>query len=107
MATDDPSTQTWIAQLRDHGVVLLRNVFAQDALTRLKHAAIDCFQAIASQRAHPEYYRFNLASHSVLLTALTDFGCDAGELLEPLSVPGLASLLSESIGSPWIVNLEQ
>ncbi len=103
MATDDPATQ-----LREQGIALLRGVFAKASLTGLKHAAARCFEAIGAGRSLPERYRFNRFSHSVLLTALTDFGCGGlEELLAPLSATGLEQLFSEAMGSEWICNMEQ
>ncbi len=103
MATDDPATQ-----LREQGIALLRGVFAKASLTGLKQAAARCFEAIGTSRSLPERYRFNRFSHSVLLTALTDFGCGGSEeLLAPLSAPGLEQLFSEAMGSEWICNMEQ
>ena len=103
MATDDPATQ-----LREKGIALLRGVFAKASLTRLKEAAAGCFEAIGTGGSVPQRYRFNRFSHSVLLTALTDFGCgDSEELLAPLSATGLEPLFSEAMGCEWTCNLEQ
>lgn len=93
-------------QLREQGVVLLRNVFAQDSLTRLREAAGRCFEAVETDCLIAERYRFNRFSHSVLLTALTDFGCDLEELTAPLSAPGLGSLFSEVLGGEWACRTE-
>ena len=102
MATDDS-----LRELREDGVALLRDVFAKDALTRLKEAAGRCFKAIAADGAVQECYGFNRSSHSVRLTALMDFGCEGGEeLLAPLSVPGIEELVSETMGSEWTCNME-
>jgi hypothetical protein len=95
------------AQLRDHGVALLRDTFAKDALTSLKDAAARCFEAIGADQLLAERYRFNRYSHSVPLSALTGFGCDLEQLTAPLSAPGLASLFSEVLGHEWTCNLEQ
>ena len=103
VTTDDPSVE-----LREQGVVLLNDVFARDSLTRLQDAATRCFQAITTETSAPERYRFNHFSHSVLLTALLDFGCDtAEELVAPLSAPGLDRLISDAMGSAWTCNMEQ
>jgi hypothetical protein len=100
---DDSATQ-----LREHGIALLRDVFAKDSLTRLKEAASRCFEAIGTQRSLPERYRFNRFSHSVLLTALVDFGCSGSEdLVAPLSAPGLEQLFSEAMGCEWTCRMEQ
>jgi hypothetical protein len=93
--------------LREHGVALLRGFFAQGALARLKEAAVRCFEAVGTDGALPERYKFNPFSHSVLLSALTDFGCGSEELLAPLSAPGLEQLFSEVMGCGWSCNLEQ
>jgi hypothetical protein len=103
VATDDPA-----AQLREQGVVLLRDAFSKDSLTWLKDAAIRCFEAIGSALALPDHYLYSRSSNSVLLTALIDFGCgDEKELLKPLSMLGLEQLFSESLGSAWTCVLEQ
>jgi hypothetical protein len=95
------------AELRESGVALLRGAFATDVLTRFREAAVRCFEAVVAERPLPERYRFNRFSHSVLLTALTDFGFDGpGELLMPLSAPGLGSLFSEALGSEWACRME-
>jgi hypothetical protein len=94
-------------QLREQGVALLPGVFAKDSLIRLKEAAVRCFETVRTEGSLPERYRFNRFSHSVLLTALTDFGCDSEELMAPLSAPGLGSLFSEAMGGSWICNIEQ
>lgn len=99
----DPATQ-----LREQGIALLRRVFAKGSLDALKDAAARCFDAIGTSRSLPERYRFNRFSHSLLLTALTDFGCGGlEELLAPLSTPGLEPLLSKAMGCAWTCNLEQ
>jgi hypothetical protein len=103
VATDDVA-----AQLQEQGVALLWNVFPQDSLTTLKEAAAQCFEAIGTQRSLPEHYQFNRFSHSVLLTALTDFGCGSSqELLAPLSAPGLDQSFSEVMGCEWTCRMEQ
>ena len=103
MAADDAATQ-----LKEQGVAQLRHLFPKDSLTGLKEAAVRCFEAISEGRALPDHYRFNRFSHSVLLTALMDFGCDAPEeLTAPLSAPELDSLFTEAKGSAWTCNLEQ
>jgi hypothetical protein len=103
VATADPATQ-----LRELGIALLRGTFPRDSLTRLKEAATRCFEAIATKESLPEHYRFNRFSNSVLLTALMDFGCGGpGELVAPLSTPGLAPLFSEAMGCEWNCNMEQ
>jgi hypothetical protein len=103
VAAENPSTQ-----LREHGIALLRDVFAKQTLTRLKEAAVRCFEVISGERPLHARYHFNPFSHSVLLTALTDFGCDnAEELVAPLSAPGLEQLFSEAIGCEGTCNMEQ
>src|SRR5260370_41098225 len=97
VATDDSSRQ-----LREQGIALLRNVFAKGTLTRLNEAADRCFQAIATEKPLPERYRFSRSSHSVLLTALLDFGCAGAEdLMAPLFATGLVQLFSEAMGDAW------
>ncbi len=103
MSTDDPGTQ-----LRDHGIVILRAAFAKDSLARLKDAADRCFDAIDKEISHPERYRFNRFSNSLLLTSLLDFGCNDGEeLFAPLSTPGLEALFAEAVAGGWTCNMEQ
>jgi len=101
--TDDPATQ-----LREQGIALLRGAFARDSVTRLTAAAERCFAALDRERPLPERYRFNRFSNSMLLAALLDFGCsDAGELVAPLSVPGLEPLFTAAMGCPWNCSMEQ
>jgi hypothetical protein len=103
MPSDDPE-----AQLREEGIALLRGAFAKDSLVGLKDAAERCFEALHGETSPPERYRFNRISNSLLLTALLDFGCgDAGELVAPLSAPGLEALFTATMGRSWICNLEQ
>jgi hypothetical protein len=95
-------------QLREQGVVLLRDMFATDSLTRLKAAADQFFQGIGSTGSLPGHHKYNRFSNSVLLTALLDFGVGSlEELLAPLSAPGLALLFSEAMGRAWTCNVEQ
>jgi len=101
------SVADWATQLREDGVVLLRGVFATDALARLKEATARCFESAETDQPLPERYRFNPFSHSFLLTALLDFGCSEEKLHEPLSAPGLGSLFSEAMGCERACNMEQ
>lgn len=95
-------------ELRQQGVVLLRDVFTRDSLTRLQDPATRCFQAIATETSAPEHYQFNRFSHSVLLTALRDFGCATVEdLVAPLTAPGLDRLFADAMGPAWTCNMEQ
>jgi hypothetical protein len=95
-------------QLRERGIILLRDVFRTDSLNPLKTAAERFFQAIGPERSLPEQYRYNHFSNSVLVTALMDFGCDSREeLWAPLSAPGLRQLFSEAMGAVWSCNREQ
>lgn len=102
MSEADPA-----AELRESGVVLLRNAFVETELSCLKDAAARCFVAAESDPLLGERWGFNRFSHSVPLTALTDFGCDSEELTAPLSPHGLASFFSEVIGREWNCNLKQ
>jgi hypothetical protein len=103
VSADDP-----LQQLREQGVALLRDVFAHNSLTRLKAAATACFQALSTGTPFPAHYRLSRASHSVLLAALIDFGCESDEeLAAPLSTPGLERLFAEVIGDMWTCNLNQ
>jgi len=95
-------------QLRQHGIVLVRKVFAEESLIRLKRAAERCFEALNQERPLPERYRFNHISNSLLLTALLDFGCTGTEdLIAPLSVPALETLFTAGIDGPWVCHMEQ
>jgi hypothetical protein len=95
------------AELRDEGVVLLRGLFAPEALAGLCEAAGRCFAAIEAGGPVPERYRFSRAAHSVLLTALLDYGIESREaLLAPLCAEGLGALYSELVGSGWRCRLE-
>ncbi len=103
VATDDPAKQ-----LSEQGLALLRDVFPKDQLTVLQVAATRCFGAIGTDRPLPGHYRFNPFSHSVLLTAMLDFGCGSSkELVAPLSAAGLDELFSEAIAGEWTCNMEQ
>jgi hypothetical protein len=103
VAIDDLATH-----LREKGIALLRDFFPKDSLTRLKEAADQCFEAIRTQRSVPEHYQFNRFAHSVLLTALEDFGYGGWpELVAPLSAPDLDRLFSEAMGSEWTCSMEQ
>ena len=97
-----------LQQLKEHGVALLRNLFAHESLAKLKAAASSCFQAISAERSLPPHCGFSRSSHSVLLTTLLDFGCDAKEdLVAPLSTVGLAHLFAGIFGDEWTCNLNQ
>jgi hypothetical protein len=103
VATADPATE-----LRELGVVLLRDVFAKDSLNRLKAAAERFFEAANREELFPNRYQFNRFSNSFLLTALMDFGCASEEeLLAPLSAPALEDLFSAAMGRAWTCNMEQ
>ena len=97
----------WATPLLEDGVVLLRGVFAVPALASLKEAAVRCFGAVETEQSLPERYRFNRFSHSLILTALLDFGCGDEALVEPLSAPGLGSLFSEAMGCEWACSMKQ
>ena len=95
-------------RLREQGIVLLRDVFDTDILTRLKTAADGFFQAIGPEGGLPAHYQYNRFSNSVLLPALLDFGSGSWEeLLAPLSAPGLGPMFSEAMGPAWTCNREQ
>lgn len=100
------------AQLREQGIALLPGVFAADALEtdaldRLHTTAVRCFEAVEAGQALPERCKFNRFSHSILLSALTLFGCESEDLMAPLSAAGLDGLFSEAIGTDWVCNMEQ
>lgn len=110
------STDVLSMQVREQGAALLRGVFAREPLIRLHEAALRCFQSIATGPSVPEHYRFSRSSHSVLLEALVEFGCEGeDDLLAPLSAAGLKPglnldlerLFSEAMGCEWRCNLGQ
>jgi hypothetical protein len=105
--TDD--APAYLERLREHGVVLLRSVFPLHALAAVRCAAQACFEAAEAGRPHafPERYRYNPLSHSVLLAALEDFGCSAGELSAPSAVAGLDALLAGALGGAGICHPEE
>ena len=90
------------AELRETGVVVLRDVFATDGLRALREAAARCFEAIEAGD-----YPVHRYSHSVLLGALTDFGCGPEDLLAPLNAPGMTDLFSAAPGGAWSCKMEQ
>ncbi|HEX4321201.1 MAG TPA: phytanoyl-CoA dioxygenase family protein [Acidobacteriaceae bacterium] len=94
-------------QLREQGIALLRGVFPTDSLAALKEAATRCFEAVEAGQALPEHYKFNRYSHSLLLTALTGFGCEPDDLTAPLAAAGLESLFSEAMHGAWAGSMEQ
>ena len=98
--------QLW-ARLRDEGVVLLRDFFSREALTLLREAAGRCFEAIETGRPVAEPYRFSRQAHSVVLTALLDFGiASEEELLAPLAADGLGDVFSAALSGRWHCALE-
>ena len=97
------ATQT---QLHEQGIALLRSRFSIDSLNSLREVAVRCFEAVEAGEVLPERYQFNRYSNSVLLTALTDFGCDPAELTAPRCSPGLESIFSQFIGDAWSCPLE-
>ncbi len=96
-----------LATLQHDGVVLLKRFLPLDPLSRLRNAAVRCFEAIESGHGLPPRYGYNAHAHSVLLTALLDFGMDNDDaLLAPLSVNGLDEMFSNLLGGPWRCRLE-
>lgn len=102
MAIDDHSQQ-----LKEFGVALLRDAFSHGSLATVKAAASSCFQAVSKGTSLPPQYGFSRSSHSVLLAALKDFGCNEDDLVAPLSTPGLGQLFAEILGDEWVCNLKQ
>jgi hypothetical protein len=92
-------------QLLEHGVILLRDVFAKDSLIDFRDVATRCFEAVEADSTLAEIHKFNRFSHSVPLVALLDFGCD--DLTQSLSAPGLDALISQAMGSAWACSMEQ
>jgi hypothetical protein len=101
VANDDSS-----AQLRERGIVLLKNLFLPSDLIALQAAATQCFEAIRSQLSVPDAYQFNPYSHSVLLSGLEHFGCGPAGLMAPLSSPTLCHLFSAAMQSDWICKMD-
>src|SRR5215472_7186549 len=98
----EASRQGLRGNLERDGVLLLRSFFPSGPLNRLREAATRCFEAIESGKPVPEDYRFIPQAHSVLLTALLDFGVENEEvLLAPLSVDSLAEMFTDLLGGPW------
>ena len=54
----------------------------------------------------PEKYRFNRFSHSVLLGALCDFGCDSEDLISPFSATVLGALCSAAVQRDWVCAMD-
>ena len=95
------------ARLEEDGVVLLRSFFLREPLTRLREAANRCFEAIKAGTPVPVHHRFSPQAHSVLLTALLDFGVESeAALLAPLSSDGLGDMFSGLVGDPWRCRLK-
>ena len=46
-------------QLLEHGVILLRDVFAKDSLIGFRDAATRCFEAVEADNALAEIHKFN------------------------------------------------
>ena len=106
MSAADPAAERAF-ELAESGVALLRSAFAHPSLNKLRDAAELCFQAVETDRSLGERLGFNRFSHSVPVTALTDFGCESEELTAPLSTPGLAALFSETMAGEWNCHIEQ
>jgi hypothetical protein len=90
-------------ELHERGVMLLRGVFGEDSLHGLRSAAVACFDAIESGRAPESGWRYNSYSHSVVLAALADFGCE--DLLGPLEAHGMTDLIGGATCDPqqsWV-----
>jgi len=112
MATCTAAWWLWIqdeaVQLGEQGVALLRDVFPKPSLNKLRDAAARCFETVRTRESLPAHHQFNPFSHSVLLTALTDFGAGgAQELIAPLSAAGLGELFAQAVGPKWTCRMEQ
>ena len=84
-------------QLREQGVVLLRDAFPREVLTPLREAAEACFAEIAKGNARTAW-QFTPFSFSALLSALAEFG--PGDPFAPLKLGGLDELLAEFMDGP-------
>lgn len=95
-------------QLRERGVAVLRDAFAKPSLNQLRDAATRCFETVRAGGPLPGDYQFNPFSHSLLLTALTDFnGGGTRELTAPLWAAGLGELFVQAVGPKWACRMEQ
>jgi hypothetical protein len=93
--------------LREEGAVLLPAAVPAGILSKLQCAAQRCFEMVESSRMLPEGYRFNRFAHSVVLTALSDFGCDPEDLTAPLSATSIGRLCSAAMPGEWICAMNQ
>ncbi|HEV3332376.1 MAG TPA: hypothetical protein VG096_15405 [Bryobacteraceae bacterium] len=107
MLPDDVSVH--LGQLRQQGVVWLRQIFPLEPLAALRRAAQACFDAVegGGQQVFPEIYRYNSLARSVLVGALRDFGCSTEELLAPISIAGLHALTVAALDGEMACHLEQ
>ncbi len=98
------------SELHTSGVVALRQAFPPSTLAPLKKSAATCFEAIGTGRTSEALteYHFTPFSHSVVLSALLDFGIFSGqELVTPLQVEGFEELVRNAIEGDSVCNLEQ
>jgi len=101
------ASEELLTELRERGVVLLLGFLPRELLTPLREAARRCFEVIEAGKPFPGHYRFSRHAHSVVLSALLDFGVEDEEaLLAPLSAEGLGETLSALMGGPWRCALE-
>lgn len=89
-------------------MALCRGALPLDSLALVRDAAARCFAAIETGQPLPGHYRYNRFSHSVLLPALLDFGCDSSlQLLAPLTESGLDLSLSDVVGCGLVPSMEE
>ena len=93
--------------LQQDGVVLFQTFFAHKPLMRLRDAALRCFASMESAAMVPARYRFTRQAHSVLLSALLDFGIESDDaLIAPLTADALDEIFSTLVGARWRCRLE-
>ena len=86
---------------------MLRDAIPARVFSKLQDAAQRCFEIVEGSMALPEAYRFNRFAHSLLLTALSDFGCDPEDLIAPLSATQVAPLCSAALQEQWTCAMGQ
>jgi hypothetical protein len=99
-----------VAQLREQGVIVVRNVFPKPALSHLRKSAEACFDALgkATTAAAGKRYHFTPFSHSVVLDALLDFGVDSHEeLIAPCLAASVEGLIAAMKLGNYALDLRQ
>lgn len=94
-------------ELREAGVVLLRDAVPGSLISKLQRAAQLCFEIVETSSVVPENYGFNRFANSVRLNALTDCGCGPADLTAPLFATMLGQLCSAAIHGEWTCAIDQ